>query len=753
MVAALSGLCAAWASGSPAGSGSVDAMLLFGTGALVAWASASAGWRVLLGVSAVVLVCSTSSLWLLLLATAALGASSWLATHRASAPVRRAAIGAAVAQVALRLPLQGFFSLSALVAGLVMIALVVAGVARRQRHVRRRVMWATAGCVGFCVVAAAGLGAAVLSARSSASKGYRSLLEALDRAGSGDTASAAASFERAASELAEAHRSLQSPWTLPARVVPVLAQNWRAGDVLLGGASAASVAAHSALSVVDLDQLRVVNGTIDVNAVAVLAEPLGRLETAVTALQVDIVRADSAWLLSGLQTRLDTARQRVDKVSVQAHGSATAARLAPDLLGAAGERRYLLAFTSPAEMRGQSGLMGNWAEVTVRRGRLELAEHGRTNELVVGLAQHPALYLDSLSPNFLRRYGPFGAGGATEPVKPKYWSNVTMSPDMPAVGSQMAQMFERATGRRVDGVFVLDPHAVAALVALTGPIDLPDAGVTLTAANTEDLLLRGQYDRPEADREALLDEAITTTIDRMLQSELPGPQVIAAKLGPSAQGGHLSAWARRDAEEGLLQTVGMDAALPELLGADGLAVSLDNAAGNKIDTFHRLKVTYRSVVNERSGAVDAVVTVELRNTAPAAGLPDYVISNLVGLPKGSSRTLVNIYTPLAFVSATLNDDSVGLSTGEERQWSAYSRAIEVAAGQTATLVVHLRGAVGPGTYRLVVRPQPLAEATEWDIESDVRDGADVQFQGVLDRRSVLSVRGVDAYRAVATTTP
>ncbi len=741
------------ANGAPTGVGFLDAALRFAVGALVAWASATAGWRALLGASAAVVVASVTSPLLLLLAVPAVGASAWLATHRTSAPLRRAAIGAAVAQVALRLPLHGYFLLSALVAALVMSTLVVAGVSRRRRDVRRRVVWGAAVLAALWLVAGAGLGVAALSARSATARGYRSLLEALDRAGSGDTAAAADAFERAAADLSDAHRSMQSAWTLPARVAPVLAQNWRAGDVLLDGASTASTAASNALAAVDLDQLRVVNGTIDVNAVAVLAQPLGRLEAAVTELQGDIGRADSVWLFSPIESRLGTARRRVDKVAVQAHGSAAAARLAPELLGATGDRRYLLAFTSPAELRGQSGLMGNWAEVTVRKGRLQLVEHGRTNQLVVGLAERPPLYLAELPPSFLERYGHFGAGGATTPVAPKYWSNVTMSPDMPSVGSQMAQMFERATGRAVDGVFVLDPHALAALVGLTGPVDLADAGVTLTGETTENLLLRGQYDRPESDRELLLDEAITTTIDRLLHSELPGPQVIAAALGPSAQGGHLSAWARRSREEGLLQLVGMDASLPELHGADGLAVVLDNAAGNKIDSFLRLEVGYRATVQQGTGAVDATVTIELRNTAPANGLPDYVISNLVGAPKGTSRTLVSLYTPLDFRSATLDDLPVGLSIGEEQQWSVYTRSVDVAAGTSVTLVVHLRGTVAAGPYRMLVRPQPLADAAVWDIAADVLDGSGMRFKGTLDRRAVISANGVEAYRAAATAVP
>ncbi|MEY4174560.1 MAG: hypothetical protein RI900_1725, partial [Actinomycetota bacterium] len=528
--------------------------------------------------------------------------------------------------------------------------------------------------------------------------------------------------------------------------VPVLAPNLRAGDSLLGRAATAARAAGEALSIVDLDQLQVVDGVIDVDSVAVLADPLGRLERAVLDLQSELESVRSPWLIASLSERVSESRVRAEKVAAQAQGAAEAARLAPELLGASEKRRYLVAFTSPGEVRGQSGLMGNWAEVTVDDGRMEMATTGRTNELVEGLASAPPLILQQLDKEFFDRYGSVGAGGPSTPVAPKYWSNVTMSPDMPTVGTQMAQMFEQATGRAVDGVFVLDPVAIAGLLELTGPVELPEAGVTMTSANTEELLLRGQYDRSEQEREALLKEATEATVNQLLRSTLPGPQVIAAELGPAAQSGHLSAWAVRSAEQGLLELVGMDAALPALDGTDGIGVAFDNAGGNKIDSFQQVSVDYTATADPGTGAVESTVTITMRNTAPSAGLPDYVIGNLIGLPKGTARTRVTLLSPLGFLSAELDGKPVGLSVGREQDWSAFMRVIDLPAGGTATLVVRLQGVVERGPYRLVVRPQPLALPIAWQIAADVNGAADIGFAGRLDRRSVLTADAVSAYR-------
>lgn len=745
-VAALSGALAALAGCRPTGNTAIDALLAFSAAAAVSWSSAAVGWRVLLGASAVMVLVSTGSLWVLAAAVAAFAASAWLANHRASVPVLRACVGALIAQVAMRIEWNPFFLASAIVAGCTMGAVLIAGLMRRHRHVRRRARWVAAALAGFCILGAAGLAAAALSARSSAAEGYRSLLQGLDEVGSGDTLQAAQSFRRAAEELGAADKRLDGPLTLPAGAIPVLAPNLSAGQSLLGRAASAAGAAADALSVVDLDQLQVVDGVIDVDAVALLADPLSRLEAAVSGLRSELRDAESPWLFGPVQQRLGDSLARADKVAVQARGTVAAAELAPALLGAEGERRYLLAFTSPAEARGQSGLMGNWAEVVVDDGRLRLGDTGRTNELVQGLASASPLFLQGLDGSFLDRYGPLGAGGTSAPVVPKYWSNVTMAPDMPSVGTQMAQMYSHATGRRVDGVFVLDPAAIASLLDLTGPVLLPDAGLTLDTRNAEELLLRGQYERSEQEREALLAEATESTVDQLLRSTLPGPQVIAAELGPAAQGGHLSAWASRPDEQRLLELVGMDAALPLTDGDDGLGVAFDNAAGNKIDSFVQASVTYAAAVDEGTGAVSATVTVTLQNTAPATGLPDYVIGNLVGMPKGTARTRVTLLTPLGYGTATLDGLPTGMNVGNEAEWAALTRVVDVPAGATTTLVVKLQGVVEPGPYRLVVRPQPMARPIVWNITADVAGGADVDFTGRLDRRSVVTAGGVSAYR-------
>ena len=614
-VAAASAVGAALAGCSPTGTTAFDVAWSALLGTSVTWAAASAPWRVLLLASGVAVLFTGGSLSALCFAVVALGGSAWLAMRRASVPLVRAGIGAALVQAALRLSANPFTFATALVAAAVLGTVFVAGLQRRNRLIRRRVSLTLAALAGFFLVGTAGLGAAAVSAKQAASSGYSKLLLGLDEVGRGNPSAASAALRQAVTNLSDAGDRLGAWWAQPSAATPVLAPNRSAVVGLLADAAAAAADAADALDVVDLDRLRVVNGTIDVAAVALLETPLATLDKTVHRLREELDQVDSPWLLGPVADRIASARDRSDAVAVQAHGTALAARVAPAMLGADKPRRYLMAFASPAESRGTVGVIGNWAEIVIDDGSIKLSHRGRATDLITGTAAAGAFRFTDLPPEVYRRFGSVGAGGPTADVDPKYWSNVTMSPDMPTVAGQMAALYEHATTRRVDGVFLLDPAAVAGLLQVIGPVDLPEAGITLRADTAEQFLLRGQYVKSTDDRVDLLAEATDATVDQLLASALPGPQVIARTLGPIALGGHLSAWARQSEEQQMLETVGIDGGLPKLRGGDGLGVTLDNAAGNKIDSFIRTSVDYSASVNS-TGVVTSTAVVTLVNTAP-----------------------------------------------------------------------------------------------------------------------------------------
>ena len=746
-----SGVLAALADAHPTGGQPADAVLCFAVGAVVTWLGASAPWWALASSAGVITAASSqSSVVVTIAGSAAVLASLWIGYLKASRSVERSVITAAIVFAGLRLSLHDFFLESAIVALLGMGLVAVTGWMRRQRYIRIRVIWGVAGFALIMLLGGAGMAAGGLRAKSNANAGYHHLLDGLDRLDGADMSGASSVLAEAAGELRKASDDLDGALTQAAKIVPGLAQNRAASARLMGAAADAALAASNALAVIDLDQLTVVNGRIDVEALAVLASPLSELATTVDKLSAVLHDVDSPWLIGPLDTRLDTARRRVDKVDRQAAQVSATAITAPGMLGADGTRRYLLAFTNPAEARGVSGLMGNWSEVTISDGKIDVTANGRSAQLIQDLRDH-GVVLD-MPDDFFARYGGYGAGSKTTDVNPKFWSNSTMSPDMPSVGSVMAQMYEAGTGRKLDGVFVIDPAGIAALLGATGnSITVPNLDQTLTASTVEQFLLLGQYKFAENDREDLLAAVTEQTVDQILHSTLPKPQQLIEQLGPAALGGHVSIWAARDDEESFLREVGVDNALPGFTGpygsADGLAVVTNNASGNKIESFLQRTVEYTPVYDAGSGETSGTLTITLTNNAPTTGYPDYVIGNIVGVPTGTNRMLLSVYSRLGASAATVDGQPVTVETGGELGWNVYSKFVDVPSGKTVVVTMTLSGRVARGQYQLIYRPQALPNDDAVKLHATTSSGRTIfAVDGTIDRRSVLSSSGETAWR-------
>jgi hypothetical protein len=746
LAALAAGVAAATSGTGPTAQPSVDFVLTGGLAMIVTWLGASAaGWALLIatGISLAASIPGRSPT--VAVAAAALLAATWATSGRINRPLLRAVIAGACVNVVVRLEWDPRFLGSAAVAAVVMSLIAVSGLVRRPIAVQRRVV-AGALAVGLAAIAAvAALGVASAQAAGSARRGYDAMLDGLELVESGDVGEASVALRTASEELREVADDLAGPLAQPSRFVPVVAQNRSAVVDIVDAAAVAAGSAADALSSTDLDAMTISHGVVDVVALAELAEPLRALEAAIIDLGAALSDSRSAWLVTPLRGRIDEALDEVDRAARQAGATALAAEVGPDMLGASGTRRYFIAFVNGAESRGTNGLMGNWTEVTVTDGRLLATESGRTAALQSEALR--SLPLD-MSPQYLERYEPYGAV-AGNGMNPKYWANVTVTPDMPSVGDAMAQMYTQVTGREVDGVFVIDPSGIAALLDVTGGITLPESGVVLTPENAERFLTVDQYQFAESEREDLLASVTEATILNFVTTQLPPPQQIAPALGRAALNGHLSGWAARTHEQELFAKIGMDAALPRISdsGTDGLAVTAINQNGNKIDSFLQRSIEYRPVVDQRTGDVEATLIVTITNAGPTSGYPDYVIGNFNDEPRGTNRMNVDVFSRLGVDAARLDGRELDVDLTTEAGYNVFGATVVVAAGESVVLELDMSGSVGPGDYRLAFRPQPLPNPDEFVVVAREVNGEPLfSSAGQPERRTLFQSTGEEAWR-------
>ncbi len=727
LIAAIGALGVLVAGPSPTGGAVIDVVLVGAAVAATIWAAASAPWWAGVAACAVAAACAPGWVLAMLgLVGAAGGVAVGLA--RRAVPWSRAIVAAVALQVLARLDNLEHLGISALVAISVASFLALSGVLRRPRRERRVVGIVLGSLLGVVLIAVIGATIAGTTARHDLEGGADAAQEGVAQLADGDFVGARTSFDRAAVLFDRASSRLSSFWAQPARLLPVVAQHRSAATRLTAAAAAVSAEAARSLAEIDVDAVRVVDGRIDLDAVRALEDPLVRLQGALTDLSGEIEAVDSPWLLDQLTTRLEDLSGDIDRQRLKGDNAIAAVQQAPALLGGEGRRVYFVAFTTPVEARGLGGFMGNWAEVTITDGDIEISGFGRHTDL--NQAGDPTTRSLDGPTDFLAQYADFGFRNADGTMRSNIWSDVTMSPHFPSVADVIAQLYPQSGGQELDGVFAMDVYALAGLMQITGPVELPGLDFAVTPENAADFMLSSQYtlfeDVPE--RVDALEVVALTTVERLLNGDLPSPPQLAELMSPYVDQGRLLGWSRVPAEQALLENVRMDGALPALAGGNGITVTFNNAGNSKIDYYLDGAMSYDVTTSE--GGASAVLTLDLTNGAPSAGLPFYVIGNNLDKPLGTSTLYVSVYSAVPFSSATLDGEPIEMESGAEAGWAVASAFVELSSKESARLVVRFEGvpaADGPVAVRVpaTVRPLPLTVT----VDGTIRGGGPIESAG------------------------
>jgi hypothetical protein len=198
-----------------------------------------------------------------------------------------------------------------------------------------------------------------------------------------------------------------------------------------------------------------------------------------------LITADRA--IQGIDISVLSANQR--QILQKAHSTVTSAlngitefqRLTPaliEILGGNGPRTYLIEQVNAAELRSGGGFIGTESIVSVDNGTFKLVSSGNsyafdgylvwTDRPVVGTVGYVAPPSPLLN---------FYAGHSWN------FEDSNFFPDF-ASNARWAEYFsQRRAGVRPDGVIALDPYTVADMLQVTGPISLPQYGVTFDSTD------------------------------------------------------------------------------------------------------------------------------------------------------------------------------------------------------------------------------------------------------------------------------
>ncbi len=521
----------------------------------------------------------------------------------------------------------------------------------------------------------------------------------------GDLDAARTTAGRIAEHAGSAHGYTSGPvWAvaaaLPVGGTPLDTVRTITGQVdVLGGRVLPEIV--TATRTLDPTTLRKPDGSLDLTRIQSIAPGLSTADATMTRAAARIAaRPASTWL-----SPVDSARSQLvtqlRALGATVHSAELAARIAPEMLGANGVKRYFVGFQNDAEARGTGGLPGAFGIVQADHGKLSIVRFESDTELL-GVSSGQDLGSDY---NALWH--------SSTPYSQYVDSNV--SAHFPYAARIWLAMWQRKTGQKLDGALALDPEALSYLLAVTGPATLPDRSVVsagnVVALTQQVLYARYPSDGQSAERKRYLLAVARSASEKILAFRGSTTALVRAAGSAGAQR-RLLVYSTTPATEAELTQTSLSGAV-EATKSPYVGLVVNNDAGNKLDYYLKRQLTW-----ERSGCGsrrEVSVTIALTNGAPAS-VPAYVAQRndhpAYRTARGDNRLGVFYYgTAGAFLqSATLDGKPALIGSGTEQGHPVYFADVELPRGRTRTLVLHFLEPTGTGAPTVLRQPlvQPLA---------------------------------------------
>jgi hypothetical protein len=339
------------------------------------------------------------------------------------------------------------FWLAALGAAIVLLVVgIEAGRAKLEREQPRGLpVWAwivVVLLVIWMVAATAPLALAASDTVDLMKQGREEATRALNAARDGDTITARGAFAQAASSFDAARNKLETPLTATGRAVPFLASNVRAAQTLADIGTDLAQAGESLTAAVDPEALKVVDGRLPVEEVRKITPKLshGAGVLADARNRLDDLRRDP-YLVEPVREAVDKVYSQLSRADREAGHTAAAARLAPAIFGAEGDRTYLLVVQNNAESRATGGFIGSYGLITAHAGKLHVGDILRTGSWNNAVRENPQITYQAPA-DYRRRYAQYRPDTTVQ--------NINLSPDFPSVAEALMSLAPQAGQGKVD---------------------------------------------------------------------------------------------------------------------------------------------------------------------------------------------------------------------------------------------------------------------------------------------------------------
>ena len=309
------------------------------------------------------------------------------------------------------------------------------------------------------------------------------------------------------------------------------------------------------------------------NLVELMATSAPQAADAHTA--VHAAQAALATLPPGLASPLESAAasltRQIDRFGPALDAYVSADTILPGIAGWMGQRRYLVLAEDPAELRPTGGFAGTYGIVTFSGGHITSHVFQNTLNLDLRPGQPYVTPPAALKDHLLGKY-------------PWQLADANWSPDFPTSAQEALRLYTLESGDSdIQGVFALTTYAIDDLLKVTGPIVVPEYGVTVAPGETTLTALEHtrQSTTPGVDRKVFLQVFANRLVDALLALPTAKWPALITQLGVIQRQRQAMAWFAAPAEQQLVAQSGWDGAVRQDPGDYVYAVDANVAPASK----------------------------------------------------------------------------------------------------------------------------------------------------------------------------
>lgn len=351
------------------------------------------------------------------------------------------------------------------------------------------------------------------------------------------------------------------------------------------------------------------------------------------------------------------------------------------MLGQDGPRQYMVLFQNNAEIRATGGNPSWFTIMQVDNGAIHMREDWVVDQ-AFNMGLSGVQYYHDVAPETAALY---------ESNWLRYSQNYSRTPDFPTQAAAFESLWGAASGEGLDGVISLDPPLLAAMLAVTGPVDLSD-GTQITSDNVVSTLLFDVYERFGLDNDAS-DRYFSEVIDRVFDKLTGGDwdplgMLDALETGVSDQ--RIYAQFDREQEQALAVELGIDGALTaDNARKTQVGVFVNDVSISKLEYFYSQEVA----VTCDASAGTMTTTLTMHNSITDPNLNGYTLAwrnDRVGGFPNTTMALDVVYFAPPGSTITASDPASGDASGwdragAERGHEAKSLLIAVPMGESRTV--------------------------------------------------------------------